>query len=424
MKIFAEPATGTPHQIPATRLSLRALALLLSALVLPSFSPAVLAGNIFLSGHDPDFHASQGPNSAGAQHVIQLALNYARNGNTAPILFLETDLSNLSLGDHADSELGLIASGFTAGNTPGNHYVKVSASQFASVNLAQFSAIFIPSDHGGTLTGNDLQALNARATDIANFVNLGGGLVALAEEGVRQPATTGPQPQNYGFVPLPVTSAPLPSFDYPFTVTAAGTAWGLQNSDINDYTAHSYFIATAGMNVLDVDPSGRAMSLALQVPVPPPCTPPPSGLVSWWRAEGNTLDQVGGNNGTLVGTTTYGPGEVGQGFVFHGNSDAVRLGNPASLQLQNFTFETWIRRADPTIVTHYGNGVGVFLAGGTGCYQFDINNAGNVFFGRIDVDGFTVGPPITDTNWHHVAATKLGTNVVMYIDGVGYAVPP
>ncbi len=37
------------------------------------------------------------------------------------------------------------------------------------------------------------------------------------------------------------------------------------------------------------------------------CTPAPPGLVSWWRAEGNALDWVGGNNGTLEGDATYGP---------------------------------------------------------------------------------------------------------------------
>jgi hypothetical protein len=109
------------------------------------------------------------------------------------------------------------------------------------------------------------------------------------------------------------------------------------------------------------------------------CTPPASGLVSWWRAEGNTLDQVGGDNGTLVGNTTYGAGEVGQGFVFDGNGDTVRVGFPASLQLQNFTFETWIRRADPSIVTHYANGAAMLLGAGSGGYQFAIINNGTIW---------------------------------------------
>ncbi|HEV2447571.1 MAG TPA: hypothetical protein VGS58_16690, partial [Candidatus Sulfopaludibacter sp.] len=69
------------------------------------------AGQIFLSGHDPDFHASLGGNAAGAQTIIQDALAFARNGNTAPILLLETSTANNVLGDHTDSETGLMDSG-------------------------------------------------------------------------------------------------------------------------------------------------------------------------------------------------------------------------------------------------------------------------------------------------------------------------
>src|SRR2546426_844471 len=45
---------------------------------------------------------------------------------------------------------------------------------------------------------------------------------------------------------------------------------------------------------------------------PPPCVPAPSGLVSWWRGNGDANDVVGGNNGTLQGGVTFVPGKVGQ----------------------------------------------------------------------------------------------------------------
>ena len=47
------------------------------------------------------------------QNIIQSALNFARAGDTAPILFLQSGLDNLALGDHTNSENGLIASGFS-----------------------------------------------------------------------------------------------------------------------------------------------------------------------------------------------------------------------------------------------------------------------------------------------------------------------
>src|SRR5258706_5728316 len=142
-----------------------------------------LAGSVFVTGHDPDYHSIEGnvTNLVGAQHIIQRALEFTRNGNTAPILFIQTDTSNLALplNDHLDSEDGLIASGFTAAGTPGNHYVRVNATEFATINLSLFSAIFVASDHGGTLAGNDLQAINSRTADILSYINAGGCLRAL-----------------------------------------------------------------------------------------------------------------------------------------------------------------------------------------------------------------------------------------------------
>jgi hypothetical protein len=79
------------------------------------------------------------------------------------------------------------------------------------------------------------------------------------------------------------------------------------------------------------------------------CTSPPAGLVSWWRAEGNALDWTGGNNGTIEGDVTYGPGEVGQAFVFSGDQCGVEVGDATNLDLQNFTVECWIQRATNTL---------------------------------------------------------------------------
>src|SRR5262245_50725491 len=74
------------------------------------------------------------------------------------------------------------------------------------------------------------------------------------------------------------------------------------------------------------------------------CAVPPSGLVAWWAGEGNANDSLGVMDGAplLIG---YGPGKVGKAFVFDGITSGVLLGNQTSLQLQNLTIETWIRRS-------------------------------------------------------------------------------
>jgi hypothetical protein len=40
-------------------------------------------------------------------------------------------------------------------------------------------------------------------------------------------------------------------------------------------------------------------------------------LVSWWRAEGNALDEIGANDGTATGIA-YGSGEVGHADALAG----------------------------------------------------------------------------------------------------------
>jgi len=155
---------------------------------------------------------------------------------------------------------------------------------------------------------------------------------------------------------------------------------------------------------------------------PPLCDPSPTGLVSWWAAEGNALDQVGGNNGSLVGNTSYGTGEVGQGFVFTGNGSGVQVGGTTNLWLQNLTIETWIKRASTSVVSGSGGNATIF-GYGTGAYLFGINSAGNLFFSQQGNFAYVSGPAITDTNFHHVAVSMVGSTVVFYLDRVAYATP-
>ena len=90
-------------------------------------------------------------------------------------------------------------------------------------------------------------------------------------------------------------------------------------------------------------------------PVATACTTPPAGLVSWWPAESNANDVVGGNNGTWTETgslNTYDPGMVSQTFVFDGtHRDRVDVGNPTNLQLQDFTIEAWVKRSSAAVAS-------------------------------------------------------------------------
>jgi len=151
----------------------------------------------------------------------------------------------------------------------------------------------------------------------------------------------------------------------------------------------------------------------------------PPGLVSLWSGEGNANDSVGGSNGTMTGSAKFGPGRLGQGFVFNGRTGSgVTLGNPDSLQLQDFTIVAWVKRGSDTVVS-YGSGgnASLFDSGWGGGYLLGMLANGEVFFDKLGDVVPQNGPSITDTNFHHVALTKSGSTVVFYLDGTAYPVP-
>jgi hypothetical protein len=78
----------------------------------------------------------------------------------------------------------------------------------------------------------------------------------------------------------------------------------------------------------------------------PPCSPPASGIVSWWPAEGNADDIIGTNNGYPTGGIGYTNGEVGQAFVFNGATSYIPIPASPSLNIgsgSGFTIECWVQ---------------------------------------------------------------------------------
>ena len=74
---------------------------------------------------------------------------------------------------------------------------------------------------------------------------------------------------------------------------------------------------------------------------PADCISPPAGLVAWWPGEGDALDLVGGNDGTLGGGVTFTNGEVGEAFSFGGGSFQVPQSDLWAFGTNSFTIELW-----------------------------------------------------------------------------------
>jgi hypothetical protein len=262
------------------------LAATIAVLLLGAASIAT-TGPVFLTGHDPDFHAQD---SAGARNLLRSGLSFVTGGtfdDGASTKFLWVESRIPTPGGHRIGEQGLNALGLTLGT----NYDRANAAEFASANLSGYTAIAIASSFGGLLTRAELDALIARSTDIKNFVNGGGGLLALAEcFPCGANLLAGPTaPDLFGFLPVDVSSIP-PS--PPFTVTAEGAAapFNLVNTDVNDPT-HNSFGLIGGLTPLDRDTGNQATTLAGNVsidgggfcgtPTTPPCStgvPSPGGL--------------------------------------------------------------------------------------------------------------------------------------------------
>jgi hypothetical protein len=154
------------------------------------------------------------------------------------------------------------------------------------------------------------------------------------------------------------------------------------------------------------------------------CLQPPQGIVSWWQAEGDAMDFVGLNHGSLENGAGFAVGMVGQAFQFDGVNDFVRVPNAPSLNPVNqVSIEFWMKgdAANPMnaccqgLVTtdFYGvegfdssRGIGFFLSTNDGTSFPNANTAfGNTGFGLIP------------GQWHHISATYDGSLMTQYVDG-------
>lgn len=157
-------------------------------------------------------------------------------------------------------------------------------------------------------------------------------------------------------------------------------------------------------------------------PVEPTCAEAPSGLLSWWRANGTSDDSAGLNYGVLNGNVSFTNGAVGSAFLLSGNGAAVQVGNATNLHVQSFTIETWIKRSSPTVTSLSFPDADLFAFGLHG-YGFGIFANGDLYLTKIGIDHVTVNTGIEDTSWHHVAITKNGSLVTFYVDGIAYPAP-
>ena len=216
---------------------------------------------------------------------------------------------------------------------------------------------------------------------------------------------------------------PLPlSFQWYFSRTSIAAATGaslsltnVQATNAGDYTvvvANQFGSVTSSVAHLIVATNGCAAGIG--------------SLVSWWRAEGNAVDQRGVNNGTLVGAVGTSTGLVGSGFSFSGSNGYVQL--PENLYpfptvgapQTPFPFELWFRTSAGGVILGQ-QACGPFDACGAYVPALYVGTDGRLysqFFYDGSVNPFASAVPVNDGGYHHVAATYDGTNLVQYLDSL------
>jgi len=182
------------------------------------------------------------------------------------------------------------------------------------------------------------------------------------------------------------------------------------------------------------------LDFQLKAQVSPPCAPVPPGLLDWWPADGNAIDIIGTNNGTIpYAGVTYAAGEVNEAWSFSGispfNNDTgneVDFGtNVGNFGTNNFTIDFWIKQPTNATNAQYA------------CLEKRVNCQGTYALWEIligGVPGATANAPghiaaytcsdgnanstsivssnvINDGFFHHVAFVRMSETNFFYIDG-------
>ena len=163
------------------------------------------------------------------------------------------------------------------------------------------------------------------------------------------------------------------------------------------------------------------------------CTPPPPGLVHWWRGEGNGFDTVAYGDAVLIGGVQFGPGEVGTGFLVSGSGDDY-LALPQNLfpfptsgeGHTPFSFEVWFESAASGVIlgqqdlppfnSNLGGYVPALYVGTNGLLYCEL-------FWSAAPQLLSPGA-VNDGRFHHVVVTYDGTTEILYLDGINIASEP
>jgi uncharacterized repeat protein (TIGR01451 family) len=218
---------------------------------------AAATGKIFVTGHDPDDHATgRPPGSTGAIHLLQTAVRFVTDNKPNPKLLLVTD-------EHDPHDIAYRDSRFGVSQAAGLQVDIADDGSFGPINLhtvdfSHYDGIIVASSFGGWLAQAEVDILIARRADIASYLAHGGGLIALAEPMGGGSRVTH---DSYGYLPCLKPTDIADGNEAGVVLSDQGRAIGLVPADVTTNFAHNAFADPCGLDVLDRYADGQPLTL-------------------------------------------------------------------------------------------------------------------------------------------------------------------
>lgn len=151
-----------------------------------------------------------------------------------------------------------------------------------------------------------------------------------------------------------------------------------------------------------------------------------SGLVGWWRGEGDARDSVGNNHGALIGEVLFTQGKVGQGFQLNGDDQFVVVSSSPSLNAtQALTLGAWVFPAKLPVPEPGKDGEEIAGKDGTVSNRqylltLDVRQVFSAHVAVSDKGYLQVygGTPVQTNGWYHVVMTYDQKALKLYVNGI------
>lgn len=132
----------------------------------------------------------------------------------------------------------------------------------------------------------------------------------------------------------------------------------------------------------------------------------------WWSGDGAANDRAGGAPGTLSGGSGFGDGLFGKAFRFDGTEGGVSFGpNVGNFGTNDFSVTLWVNVQSGTEIMSKRAFCGVTVL-------WDIRYMeGQLWAEYLTGQTVRVQAPMTAGAWHHVAVTRAGPLLSLYLDG-------